>query len=141
MTRKGKSLTISLSPSNREALERLASQFGCLWGDEPNISGLITAIAEGEIELSVKASVVCPTCEGSAYKNGRNGTTQRYYCDNCQKTFQLEPTIDRRAKRKLTAAQMQEMRDSGQTLQAISEQAGICREAVRRATKSPPRIN
>ena len=109
MTRKGKSLTISLSQSNREALERLALRFDCLWGDEPSISALIAAIAEGEIEL-VKTLDDCPT---------------------------VLAKVDRRAKRKLTATQMQEMRGAGQTLQEISEQAGICREAVRRATKSP----
>lgn len=45
MTRKLEAITLSLSPDEKAELEALAQQFGILWGDKPNISGLVRAIA------------------------------------------------------------------------------------------------
>ena len=38
-------ITLSLSPQEKAELDALAEQFGILWGDKPNVSGLIRAIA------------------------------------------------------------------------------------------------
>ena len=38
-------ITLSLSPQEKAELDALAEQFGLLWGDKPNVSGLIRAIA------------------------------------------------------------------------------------------------
>lgn len=52
MTRKQESITLSLSLEHKDELEKLSLEFGCLWGEKPNISGLLKAIADGEILLS-----------------------------------------------------------------------------------------
>ena len=52
MPRKQESITLSLVPEHKAKLEKLSLEFGCLWGDKPNISGLMKAIADGEISLS-----------------------------------------------------------------------------------------
>lgn len=51
MTRKKESLTIACTPDRKELLEALAVRYGFLWGDKPNVSELIRAIADGEIPL------------------------------------------------------------------------------------------
>ena len=38
-------ITLALAPEEKAGLEALAQEFGILWGDKPNISGLIRAIA------------------------------------------------------------------------------------------------
>jgi Peptidase family M23 len=45
MTRKGESLTLSISPGTREMLEQLAVEHNCLWGNKPNVSAFVEAIA------------------------------------------------------------------------------------------------
>ena len=52
MTRKQESITLSLSLKHKANLENIAVEFGYLWGDRPNISSLLKAIADGEILLS-----------------------------------------------------------------------------------------
>ncbi len=52
MSRKQESITLSLSWEHKAELEQKALEFGCLWGDRPNISSLLKAIADGEILLS-----------------------------------------------------------------------------------------
>ena len=52
MTRKGQSLTISLSQRDKAKLEQLAAEFGMTWGDKPNISKLIKAIARSELRIA-----------------------------------------------------------------------------------------
>lgn len=54
MGRKDKSVTLSLDPQRKEILEELAAKFGYYWGENPNISQLLKAIADGEIQLSKK---------------------------------------------------------------------------------------
>jgi len=44
-------ITLSLSPEEKAELEALAQQFGILWGDKPNISGLVRAIARKRLTL------------------------------------------------------------------------------------------
>jgi hypothetical protein len=52
MPRKGEKLQLSLSSAEeREALERIALAFGCTWGDKPNISALLVAIAQGKLKV------------------------------------------------------------------------------------------
>lgn len=51
MSRKGESVTISLSTSEQEKLEKLAFEMDCTWGSKGNISALMRAIASGEITL------------------------------------------------------------------------------------------
>lgn len=45
MTRKGKSITLSLNESDKVQLEAIALELGMKWGEDPNISRLIQAIA------------------------------------------------------------------------------------------------
>ncbi len=52
MTRKGQAITLSVTDRDRAALEDLAEQFNCTWGDKPNISRLIKAIARNELCLA-----------------------------------------------------------------------------------------
>ncbi len=53
MTRKGESVTLSLSSEQKQQLERIALEFGQTWGNEkPNISQLVRAIADGELKVT-----------------------------------------------------------------------------------------
>lgn len=45
MSRKGESVTLSLSEADKEKLEAIASESGCTWGDRANISKLMSEIA------------------------------------------------------------------------------------------------
>ena len=49
MSRKGQSITLSVSERDKAELEAIALEFGMMWGDEPNISKLIKAIAQHEL--------------------------------------------------------------------------------------------
>lgn len=52
MSRKGESVTLSLSVEQKEQLEKIALDFGQTWGNEkPNISQLMRAIADGELRV------------------------------------------------------------------------------------------
>jgi hypothetical protein len=52
MTRKGKSITLSVSERDKTALEHLALSFGMTWGDRPNISKLVEAIARNHLRIA-----------------------------------------------------------------------------------------
>jgi predicted DNA-binding transcriptional regulator YafY len=52
MSRKGQSITISLKEPDRIALLQLAEEFGIRWGQKPNLSKLIEAIARRELLVS-----------------------------------------------------------------------------------------
>lgn len=56
MTRKGQSITLSLQPQDKRHLEQLAREFGCTWGDQPNISRLIQAIARRHLAIAANHS-------------------------------------------------------------------------------------
>jgi predicted DNA-binding transcriptional regulator YafY len=45
MTRKGSAITLSLQDRDKESLQQIALDLGITWGDKPNISKLIEAIA------------------------------------------------------------------------------------------------
>lgn len=47
--RKKQSITLSIDPGQEAKLKAIASDLDCFWGDSPSISGLLQAIAEGEI--------------------------------------------------------------------------------------------
>lgn len=49
MSRKGQSITLSVSESDKVQLEALALEFGKTWGDRPNISRLVEAIARRQL--------------------------------------------------------------------------------------------
>lgn len=51
MTRKGRSITLSLEESDKVQLEAIALELGMMWGDEPNISRLIKAIARNQLSV------------------------------------------------------------------------------------------
>jgi len=53
MSRKGQSITLSVSEQDKEFLESLAVELGYTWGDKPNISKLITAIARKELTIAL----------------------------------------------------------------------------------------
>ncbi len=50
MSRKD-SITLSLDDGDKEALENLALEFGQTWGEKPNVSGLLKALAKGKLRL------------------------------------------------------------------------------------------
>ena len=52
MTRKGKSITLSISDRDKAELENLALEFGCTWGDRPNISKLVESIARRQLIIA-----------------------------------------------------------------------------------------
>lgn len=52
MTRKGKAITLSLQPHQKASLEALAAAYDILWGNRPNISQLVKAIADGELKVA-----------------------------------------------------------------------------------------
>lgn len=49
MSRKGESITLSLDTADKAALETIALQYGCIWGDKPNVSALLKEIARGRL--------------------------------------------------------------------------------------------
>jgi hypothetical protein len=49
VTRKGRSITLSLEESDKTQLEEIALELSLKWGDEPNISGLVKAIARRQL--------------------------------------------------------------------------------------------
>lgn len=49
MGRRGQSVTLSLSDSDKQQLIEIAQEQGMLWGDKPNISRLVEAIARKEL--------------------------------------------------------------------------------------------
>lgn len=52
MSRKGQSITLSISERDKQALEALANEFGMTWGDSPNISKLVKAIARHTLQIA-----------------------------------------------------------------------------------------
>lgn len=52
MSRKGQSITLSISDRDKAELETLALEFGCTWGDRPNISKLIESIARRQLIIA-----------------------------------------------------------------------------------------
>ena len=52
MSRKGKSITLSVSERDKAELENLALAFGMTWGDRPNISKLVEAIARKHLLIA-----------------------------------------------------------------------------------------
>ncbi|WP_024547053.1 WYL domain-containing protein [Picosynechococcus sp. NKBG15041c] len=52
MGRKGQSVTLSLLEREKAELEKLALEYGCIWGDRPNISKLIKLIAKRELKIA-----------------------------------------------------------------------------------------
>lgn len=51
MARKKETITLSIPPGTKEALEAIASRLNIMWGSNPSISGLIVAIAQHQIEI------------------------------------------------------------------------------------------
>ncbi|MDM9381626.1 WYL domain-containing protein [Chlorogloeopsis sp. ULAP01] len=51
MSRKGQSITLSISERDKAELEAIALEFGMMWGDRPNISKLVEAIARRQLIL------------------------------------------------------------------------------------------
>ncbi|MBW4554440.1 MAG: WYL domain-containing protein [Trichormus sp. ATA11-4-KO1] len=49
MSRKGQSITLSISERDKAELEAIALEFGMMWGDRPNISKLVEAIAQRKL--------------------------------------------------------------------------------------------
>lgn len=52
MGRRGQSVTLSISDNDKTQLEQIAAEQGMLWGDRPNISRLVEAIARRELLIS-----------------------------------------------------------------------------------------
>jgi hypothetical protein len=51
MSRKGESVTLSITESEKEALAKIAVEHKCVWGEKANISGLLQKIARGQLAL------------------------------------------------------------------------------------------
>ncbi|MFB2982020.1 WYL domain-containing protein [Microseira sp. BLCC-F43] len=54
MSRKGQSITLSVSERDKAQLEAIAQEFGMMWGDRPNISKLVEAIARRQLLIAPK---------------------------------------------------------------------------------------
>lgn len=52
MSRKGQSITLSVSAQDKAELEAIARELGMLWGNRPNISKLVEAIARRQLLLA-----------------------------------------------------------------------------------------
>jgi predicted DNA-binding transcriptional regulator YafY len=52
MSRKGQSITLSISARDKIQLQELAVELGMTWGDRPNISRLVEAIARRELQIA-----------------------------------------------------------------------------------------
>lgn len=52
MGRRGQSITLSISEQDKAQLEQIAQEQGMLWGDRPNISRLVEAIARHKLLVS-----------------------------------------------------------------------------------------
>lgn len=52
MTRKGRAITLSLDEKDKIALQTIATQLGYTWGDNPNISKLVEAIAQQKLLIA-----------------------------------------------------------------------------------------
>ena len=52
MSRKGQSITLSVSERDKEQLLAIARELGMMWGDRPNISRLIEAIARRQLLIA-----------------------------------------------------------------------------------------
>ncbi len=52
MSRKGKSITLSISDPDKAQLEAIALELGMMWGDRPNISKLVEAIARRQFLIA-----------------------------------------------------------------------------------------
>ncbi|ELS33118.1 MULTISPECIES: WYL domain-containing protein [Pseudanabaena] len=52
MSRKGESITLSIKERDKANLEAIALELGMTWGDRPNISKLVEAIARKQIKIS-----------------------------------------------------------------------------------------
>jgi WYL domain len=52
MGRRGQSVTLSVSEQDKRQLEALALEFGLTWGDRPNISRLVEAIARRQLTIA-----------------------------------------------------------------------------------------
>jgi hypothetical protein len=52
MTRQKRSITLSIEEREKAQLEQLALEFGQTWGDKPNVSKLVKAIAQGKLRLA-----------------------------------------------------------------------------------------
>jgi hypothetical protein len=51
MPRKKDTITLSIPPGTKTELENIARRLNIFWGKEPSISGLIVAIAQGEVAI------------------------------------------------------------------------------------------
>jgi len=51
MSRKGQSITLSVSEQEKQQLQALAEAFNCKWGDRANISRLVSAIAQNKLQV------------------------------------------------------------------------------------------
>jgi len=54
MSRKQESITLSVSEEEKAELGKIALELGFIWGDKPNISGLVKAIAQHQLALTKK---------------------------------------------------------------------------------------
>lgn len=54
MGRRGQSITLSISDRDKVQLEELALELGMMWGDRPNITKLVEAIAKKELIVAPK---------------------------------------------------------------------------------------
>ncbi len=52
MGRRGQSVTLSISAADKAELETLAFEYGMTWGDRPNISKLVEAIARKQLKIA-----------------------------------------------------------------------------------------
>lgn len=58
-------VNLQLEPGDKEKLEAIALQMGCMWGDRPNISQLVHRIAQGELRIECRDRTEDPRREAA----------------------------------------------------------------------------
>jgi hypothetical protein len=52
------SVRVQMSPQTKQVLDNLASEYGCLYGGKPHISGLLAQIADGRLAIGKKTKIL-----------------------------------------------------------------------------------
>jgi predicted DNA-binding transcriptional regulator YafY len=104
VSRKGQSITLSISDQDKAALEALALELGMMWGERPNISKLVEAIARRELligynhdwsESRVKALVQAISALTDTGQSENAQTVARLLSERSELSIPLRKEIER----------------------------------------------
>jgi predicted DNA-binding transcriptional regulator YafY len=112
MSRKGQSITLSVSEQDKQFLESLAVELGYTWGDKANISKLITAIARKELTIAINNDWTKPRTE--SLEQARKLLFDLGYVEHSREIARL--LLDRRETTIPQQIQLQQFLDSASPL-------------------------